>query len=275
MNGYPKMYRAWVTKHVLEFSGNNVQMYYWSKGKHSPKCEFCCTNNKYNMHKCRCKDPGRDSMFRTSVGELSTWLQYSLGKQTVLATVAQYLLSRGEEWMSDCLHGTNSLFHSVASARDPLGWDCMLEGRISIQWLQLVAPLLQRTRCRLLPQAWGSLFITKLYNIVHKQWTYRNLVIHYCGKDGLTIPEHHDIINRVKAHSLTDPDNLLPHHRFLMSTDLALLGSGRASDQLIWLAGMDSACAAFALSCAGTLAHAATVHFPQPRKGRLHNTSSK
>ncbi len=121
MNGYPKMYRVWLTKHMSEFSRNNVQMYYWSKGKHLPKCEFCCTDNEYNMHICWCKDPGRDSMFHSSVGELSTWLQYSLGKQTVLAMVTQYLLSCREEWMSDCLHGINSLLHSVASASDSLG----------------------------------------------------------------------------------------------------------------------------------------------------------
>jgi hypothetical protein len=151
----------------------------------------------------------------------------------------------------------------------------MLEGRISIQWRQLVAPLPQRTGCQLIPQVWGSLFITNLHNIVHKQWIYRSSVIHYRGKDGLTIPEHHDIINWVKAHSLTDPDNLLPHHRFLMSTDFALLGSGPASDRLIWLADMGSACAASTLSCAGTLTHAAMVHFSQPGKGHLHNTSSK
>jgi hypothetical protein len=219
--------------------------------------------------------PWQRCMFHTSVGESSTWLKFSLGEQTVLATAAQYLLSCREEWMSDCLHGTNSLLHSVASASDRLGWDCMLERRISIQWLQLVAPLLQRTGHQLLPQAWGSLFITKLHNIVHKQWIYRNLVIHYRGKDGLMIPEHHDIINWVEANLLTDPDNLLPCHHFLMSTDFALLGSGPASDQLIWLANMDSVCTASALSCTGTLTHAATVHFSQPGKGPLHNTSRK
>ncbi len=63
------------------------------------------------------------------------------------------------------------------------------------------------------------LFITKLHSIVHKQWIYRNLVIHYCKKDGLTIREHHDIINWVEAHSLTHPDNLLPCHHYPMSTD--------------------------------------------------------
>jgi hypothetical protein len=81
------------------------------------------------------------------------------------------------------------------------------------------------------------------------------------------IPEHHDIINRVEAHLLTDPDNLLPHHRFLMSTDFALLGSGPTSDQFIWLANMDSACAAATLSPGGTLTHAATVHFFTTREG--------
>ncbi len=59
---------------------------------------------------------------------------------------------------------------------------------------------------------------------------YRNLVIHYPGQDGLIIPEHHDIINRVKAHSLKDPDRLLPRHHFLMDADFKALGKGPTSD---------------------------------------------
>jgi hypothetical protein len=31
MAGYPKSYRVWLTKHVQEFGGNNVQLYYWSR----------------------------------------------------------------------------------------------------------------------------------------------------------------------------------------------------------------------------------------------------
>jgi hypothetical protein len=58
MAGYPKSYRVWLTKHVSEFCGNNVQLYYWSRGKQSPKCEFCAKEDKYTMHICRCRDPG-------------------------------------------------------------------------------------------------------------------------------------------------------------------------------------------------------------------------
>jgi hypothetical protein len=62
----------------------------------------------------------------------------------------------------------------------------------------------------MLPQVWGTKFINKLHNIVHKQWIYRNSVLHYHRKDGLTIPEHQDIMNQVESHPLIDTDSLLP-----------------------------------------------------------------
>ena len=42
MSSYPKMYCVWLTKHASDFCGNNVQLYYWSKGTHSLKCNFLC-----------------------------------------------------------------------------------------------------------------------------------------------------------------------------------------------------------------------------------------
>ncbi len=71
MNRFPKMYRVWLMKHVSEFCSSNVQMYYWSKGTQSPKCEFCLTADKYTMHICRCWDPGHSLMFQVSVNELT------------------------------------------------------------------------------------------------------------------------------------------------------------------------------------------------------------
>ncbi len=65
MSSYPKMYRVWLTKHVSDFCGNNVQLYYWSKGTQSPKCDFCLVEDEYTMHICQCMDPGRDAMFRS------------------------------------------------------------------------------------------------------------------------------------------------------------------------------------------------------------------
>ena len=50
MAGYPKSYRVRLTKHVSEFCGNNVQLYYWSRGTQSPKCNFCKTEDEYHSY---------------------------------------------------------------------------------------------------------------------------------------------------------------------------------------------------------------------------------
>ncbi len=152
MNGYPKMNRVWLTKYILDISGINVQMYYWSKSCHSPKYKFCCTKDEYNMHMCHCMDPGQDSMFWMSVGELSTWLCSSLVDHTVVAMVEHYLLSCGEVQMTDSIHRNNRNLFLFAIASDRLGWESMLEGRISTL-LAVMASLLLRSGRGLLPHA--------------------------------------------------------------------------------------------------------------------------
>jgi hypothetical protein len=121
MSCYPKMYCVWLTKHVSDFCGNNVQLYYWSKGTHSPKCKCCGIMDKYTMHICRCLDPGRNEMFRISVGELTSWLIETLGKHSVASTVEMYLLARGEAKMSSCVHGANVGLVTLSVQTDRLG----------------------------------------------------------------------------------------------------------------------------------------------------------
>jgi hypothetical protein len=106
-------------------------------------------------------------MFQISMKKLSTWLTSTLGEQQVAATAEKYLLARGEVQMIDCIHGTNQLLLATAADSDRLGWDSMLEGRISSWWLMVTAPLLLKTRQKMLPQVWGTKLINKLHNTVH------------------------------------------------------------------------------------------------------------
>jgi hypothetical protein len=261
MSSYPKMYRVWITKHVSDFSGNNVQLYHWSNRTHSPKCKFCKTEDEYTMPIMQCRDPGRERIFRTLVNELTEWLNRTLGNHRVAATIETYLLGRGEISMANSIHGTDRAFKLVAEASNRLGWDSFLKGPISTNWQALVSPLLQKTDSYLLFPTWGPQFVTRLHNIVHKQWMYRNTYIHYRGKDGLSIPEHQKIMNRVEEHAYMDPDTLLPRHRHLLGEDFDVLGSGQTLDRLLWLASMESATAVRTLAQMGMLSPEAVAHF--------------
>jgi hypothetical protein len=210
MAGYPKTYRVWLTKHISEFCGSNVQLYYWSRGKQSPKCKFCGKADKYTIHICRCRDPGHDSMFQVTVKDLCLWIENTLGEQFVSTTVRMYLLACGETLMIDCMHRTNPELMDVARESDRLGWDSFLEGRILSLWLALVSPMQCKSTRSLLPPSWERQLINKLHNILHKQWICCNTFIHYCGTDRLTMLEHHEIINRVEDYALIDPKDILP-----------------------------------------------------------------
>jgi hypothetical protein len=181
MSSYPKMFWVWLTKHVSDFCGTNVQLYYCSKGEKSSKCKLCGTKDEHTIHICRCRDPGRKKMFQLSVGEVRTWLGDSLREGTVAATVELYLLARGEVMMASCVHRTDPDLILVATLSNHLGWDSFIESQLSVHWLLVAAPLLRWHRQYLLPPAWGRLFIIKLHIIVHKQWVYRNSFIHFKG----------------------------------------------------------------------------------------------
>ena len=257
---YPTMYKVWLTKHVSDCCGTNVQMYYRSGGTHSPKCDSC-GEDEYSCHICQCKAPGREYLYSLSVKELVAWLNSTLGNRCVSTTIETYLRSHGEVGMTDCLHGSCPHLTAAATATDRLGFNNFIEGRISQHWLSVAAPLLRRSRQFLLPPAWGRQFIKELHKIIHKQWIYRNSFIHYQGPDGLTLAEHHDIINRIEEYALTDPDTLLPRHRSLLGVDFGSLGGGSTGNRLTWLANMDSAMSASTLARMGTLSSTAAAHF--------------
>ncbi len=58
LSDFPKMYRVWLTKHVSEFCGTNLQHSYWNKN-HKSLCPCCNACEESTMHMTRCSSPGR------------------------------------------------------------------------------------------------------------------------------------------------------------------------------------------------------------------------
>ncbi len=87
------------------------------------------------------------------------------------------------------------------------------------------------------------------------------MVIHYKGKDGLTLIDHHKILNQVEGYSLINLETLLTLHWFLFDTDFEKLGSGPTSHRLSWLADIDTAVPTLQLAHLGTLTSEALTYF--------------
>jgi hypothetical protein len=166
-------------------------------------------------------------------------MQSTLQHQGVLQMVEDYLLSRNEKWMQDCTRVEEAGLHLLAIVSNRLHWDCFLEGCIAREWIVFVTPLLQGTRIR--PVMWGKTLITKLLNITHKQWLYRNSHMHYSGQEGISLEQHWQILQQVFDNIHTDPDTLLPRHWYHLETNPTTLGDGSTANRWVWLASLESA----------------------------------
>ncbi len=238
------------------------------QGRAFSTCYFCGDHDEYTTHICRCGDPGRVQMFQISVQEVVDWISKTLCQTDIALAVNIYLLGRGLVKMVHCINNGDAPLLALARSTDLLGWDCFIEGRISREWIPAVSPILAVSCPRLSIGSWGKTFITKLLNVVHKQWIYRNTLIHYRGKDGFSIPEHYKIINRIEEYFTIYPDSILPRHRHLLDTDFEALGSGPTSNFLLWLAVVDTALAVSGLATSSALSPDAQEYFDTPISAR-------
>jgi len=244
MMEFPKLFRVWLTKHVSEFAGTNLQLSHWHEGTTTNLCPSCEQEVESTMHITRCRDPGRRRMFAITVRRLTDWMTETHVDPILVDMVHEYLLSFGEKSMVECLRLEVDEYQRLAEATDLLQWDCFLEGRISPLWISLMKPVLIESGLRLPPEKWGRQFVELLLQITHKQWIFRNNGVHYRGLDGLTQAEHDKIFDRVEELMFTDPDYLLPKHHHLLSQDFEELAEGSAIDQQYWIVSMESAISA-------------------------------
>jgi hypothetical protein len=238
----PKSFQRWVTKHVSHFCGTNRQL---SKMDSTVKniCMCCNKSDESTSHITRCRNKGRVQMFNQSTQDLLDWMDTAHGNTLLTESLATYLHHRGRRSMKSIVREHPEL-HNFARDHDKLGWDNFMEGRICTALFQLQASTLTAVSSKWTIKSWSCHFIKRVLSITHRQWLYRNARIHIRLADGLTEPEHKTIIQLVQDLLHTDPNDLLPQHRYLLQQDFRQLGVGPSLDRQYWITSMQSAIAA-------------------------------
>ena len=76
-------------------------------------------------------------------------------------------------------------------------------------------------------ERWAKGLIQRLLGITHRQWLYRNAVVHFKGPDGYTHAEHEQILTKMKDFLWVDPQDLLPRDRGLLEKNSTPWGALR------------------------------------------------
>ena len=239
MTKLPQMYRVWITKHVSGFCGTNKQLSRMQTSTQN-RCMCCCRQGEDRLHITRCPDPGRSAMFNQTVEDLINWMKRSNGDIDLILVLQAYLKLRGKTPMRRICSTTPRL-HTMARDFDRLGWVNFTEGRICNALFQVQMDWLSKTGSRWSISGWSVTFVSKVLDITHRQWLYRNARIHLKVAEGLTQPAHEAITSKVLTLMGTDPMELLPQHRHLLELDFLALGNGPTVDRQYWIKSIESA----------------------------------
>lgn len=179
-------------------------------------------------------------MFTQTVEDLISWMERTNGDIDLMLALQAYLNLRGKTPMRR-ICSTIPRLHIMARDFDRLGWVNFTEGRICTSLFQVQKEWLVKTGSRWAISAWSGKFVSKVLNITHRQWLYRNARIHMKVAEGFTQPAHDAIVSKVLTLMGTDPMDLLPQHRHLLDWDFWELGNGSTVKRQYWVASMESA----------------------------------
>ena len=237
---------TWLAKQHSGFCGTRVQVGRYSGNKSADVgCPNCgCTER--STHLCVCMSDGRSRLFKEMCESLEVWLHQGGKTEPELAYwIPKYVEGRGSLRFQDL--GTMSPeMSSLAREQDVIGWKNFMEGRISRKFYNIQLAHLKDVSGHLNGKDWVRNFITKLLQITHSQWIFRNITLHDKRGGSLRRKKMEAMRSEAEILACTNPLLLPEESRFLleMDEDRYITGDGNFHDKTYWLSAMRAAVAA-------------------------------
>ena len=235
MNHMPQQFRLWVTKHVSKFCATNKQLFRMRK-INSPACP-CCGDDEIQedtRHQLHCRDPKRYELLVEGITDLEQWFLEVDTEPNLAACLCRFLRFRGRESFSDMPILTQAL-RQAAEDQDNIGWDNLLEGRMSLQFRRHQKLYYRSTRSRRSVDSWASGLVERLVLLTHSQWIYRNSVVHHREADGLRREEQAELRALIEEQFQLGNEGLPREDIFLLEEDFEEVWKRSGTDKRTWL----------------------------------------
>jgi hypothetical protein len=123
---------------------------------------------------------------------------------------------------------------SLAKSQDLNGWRNFTEGYISTHFYEIQSFHLTRSSSYLTSADWTNLFISKILQITHSQWIYRNISLHNKRHRYLHKKKSEEILKEVEALSDLAPEDVPAESRFLLEINYTNLATFHIETQKCW-----------------------------------------
>ena len=166
---------------------------------------------------CPCKD--RTRLINESAEELGSWMFADNRTEPQIAYwVPKFIMYRGNKKFSEMGDMSPEII-ALAESQDLIGWRNFMEGRISKSFYTIQSWYLSDSQSYMNGQDWTKKFISKILQITHSQWIFRNISLHDENLGDLRRKEMKSMIFEAEELAVTSPVNLPKESRFLLEMD--------------------------------------------------------
>jgi hypothetical protein len=176
----PRMFQIWATKQVMEVAGTNLMQSKYKEG-HDKMCPSCICCIETCGHILRCQEEGRVDILEKSIDLLDDWLIEQNTNEALCFCIIDFACGRGGMSMREVVSGVGKAteFRRMAESQDKIGWRRFMEGMISKEILNLhYSTTCENEEDMPASSAWAKGLVTKLLEVTHGQWLYRNVHVH-------------------------------------------------------------------------------------------------
>jgi hypothetical protein len=130
---------------------------------------------------------------------------------------------------------------TLAESQDKIGWRNFTEGYISTHFYNIQRFHLSMSSSYLNSVDWTKHFISKISQLTHLQWIYRNISLHDRCQGYLRNKQSEDLLQEITELSDLSPEEVPENCRFLLEISFTELASSQLEKQRYWTLAMKAA----------------------------------
>ena len=189
-----------------------------------------------------CPDDSQTKLLGKNVDDLISWMSRDdqTDPEILYCWIPKYILMRGDKPLSE-MGFMSPQFKALAVSQDLIGWREFTEGHISTHFYAIQSFHLSMSGSFLNGEDWVKHFISKLLQITHAQWIFRNISLHDKTRGYLRNKKAGELLQIINEFSEVAPEEIPEDSRFLLEINFTELTKSHLEHQTYWTLAMDAA----------------------------------
>ena len=237
----PRLFQVWVCKQVMNITATNKNLSRRHRDGRSDKCPCCTIHVETATHVLLCPEAGRVEAFMLGANALERWLEKADTDPDLTESIVEYVRRRGTVTMKEAINDAPPRFRQMALSQDKIGWRRLLEGMISKEIATIQRQYIAVNGSHTSLNKWCSGLITRLLEITHGQWLYRNYIVHDPVSGTIATAKKEELLVEIERQRELGDAGLLEEDKYLAEVNLEEMATSSGERQHYWLLAIQTA----------------------------------